>query len=221
MTINIPLEFYHLSTQDHIRYINTMTGGAYNVFRAMLFLPAWALPFSRQLKPRKLILSDYAAMDWSVDKIKALQEALAQLMDLGFEIYIEEYKKTKPLLKEDLPELSRDRLRRRMNPCFPQELIDTAVKQHRLSADELFVLDHDWIKVLLDELPINSPKELSLSEFYHLNSENREKLIKVLQEGSPKVETIHQDEFPVPIEKLKVFSKGKGQSAFPDYQVRY
>lgn len=112
-------ELYYNATQGRIHYTDKITNRL-DANRAMRGLKPWILPTVREIKPKKLILADWTSHHWSIAYKKKVKALLTQLMDEGFNLYTNEKKQIKPLLKKDLIGLG---IFKKLNPHHPDELV--------------------------------------------------------------------------------------------------
>jgi hypothetical protein len=127
-------------------------------------LDFWRGP-TQILKKKTLILADWRAPSWSLKKIATVREAASQWIQDGFTVYLWQNGHLEPLKKESLYLLTDDDVRKAMTPAFENDIKQIASIEHRLSHDQIEVIDDHHLDSLLDpKQPIDRPRQLRLSE---------------------------------------------------------
>lgn len=212
--MSFPREFYYHLSQAKTSYTHTPTGDL-DVNQLIQSKAPWIFPASTGMKPKKLILSDWTAKSWTYKKIKDTQEALLQLLNEGFSLYIQQNEQIVPLLKEDLNNLEREDIRTAMRLKQPDELCKTATKQHHLSQDELFILDDYWVQRLIDK-DASAERTLKQSDYYALNKDERKLLKAVLVKANPPLDHLLVDK----LSSLMPHHGSKFESSFPSTPIQ-
>lgn len=212
--MSFPHEFYYQLSQAKTSYTHTPTGDL-DVNQLIQSKAPWILPASNEMKPKKLILSDWTAKNWTYKKNKDTQEALLQLLNEGFSLYIQQNEQIVPLLKEDLNSLERENIRTAMRVKQPDELCKTATKQHHLSQDELFILDDYWVQRLIDK-NASSERILKQSDYYNLNKDERKLLKAVLAKVNPPLNHLIIDK----LSSLMPHHGSKFERSFPSTPIQ-
>ena len=148
--------------------------------------------------PKKLILADWSAQGWSVDKIKRVQTAIKQLMDDGFEVYLWQQGLLQPLRENTLSCLNDKDVRSAMMPPGDDaELIRAAATQHRIAFEKIHILDDYWVNYLLNKDEILKPRTINFDEFRALKRSKASKLsvIERLKKSTPPLSAIEVNDF--------------------------
>jgi len=197
----IPSQFYYSETQSSVTYSRTPTGSL-NIKELLAGRPCWVAPaLSREKKQKKLILADWTASNWSVEKRNNTLKALGDLIDQGFSIYIWNNDSVLPLDKQQLEmmgnymSVSGQTLRESITLNSAQEIAQAAVVQQKLTQDQVQVIDDYWLKHLLSGKDELEPRVLRMSEMPDMSPETVDKLADVLKCSTPKLSTIIHDRF--------------------------
>lgn len=166
-----PSEFYQLTSKSQLSYTRAPTG-IIDVQRLIQAKAPWILPSTRVLQPKKLIFADWTAINWFFDKLNAVQSALLELIDEGFSLYLFQdiagHLNLLPLSRESINSLTEVELRYKVTACFPSVLINMAIKQLRVSRDELLILDDYQVNRLLSKEMPSSTRLLHLRDYERL-----------------------------------------------------
>ncbi|RUR18028.1 hypothetical protein ELY21_09825, partial [Legionella sp. km535] len=193
--MSIPVEFYYTLSQTKPAYSHTPTD-VLDVNKLIQSKAPWIVPSSFVRQPKKLILSDWTAEHWSYHKITVVQEALLQLMEQGFSIYIQQLGQVYPLSRDDVMNLDRKDVRSDIRMTHPKDLIIKAAMRHRMSKDETFILDDYWVDRLIGSKELNAPRTLNLSDYMRLNEEDRLILKGSLEQLNPPLNVLVEDILP-------------------------
>ncbi|KTD52732.1 hypothetical protein [Legionella quateirensis] len=192
--MSIPGDFYYVLSQTKPDYTYTPTD-LLDINKLIQSKAPWILPTSLIQKPKKLILNDWTAENWSHDKIKAVQQALFQLLKKGFILYIQQHEQIIPLLADDVAKLDRSEIRSAIRLAHPKDISIKATTQHRLTKDETFILDDYWIDRLIGRKEHNAPRSLNQSDYMGLNQRETVLLKEFLEQLNPPLELLILDEF--------------------------
>lgn len=142
----IPRDFFYRQKQSGTNYGSTMPGQP-DVNR-LLSGRDWLMKpsLTEVQKPKKLILSDWRASTWSNETIENIQYMLADLMAQDFEIFLWQTDQVIRLHPNELYLLENSDVRDQMMPSYPDEMIQAAGQQQRLTADQILILDDYWLK---------------------------------------------------------------------------
>ena len=205
--MSIPGEFYRLFSQTKPAYTYAPTENL-DINRLIQSKAPWILPSSMVQKPKKLILSDWTAEYWSFHKIIRVQDALLDLVNQSFSLYIQQYGQIFPLLIGDIANLVRSDIRVAIRAVQPGDLITKATTQQRMSKDETFILDDYWIDRLIGNIEHNAPRSLNLSAYMRLNKEEIIVLENSLDQLNPPLQLLIEDELSdKSIKKFEQFKK--------------
>lgn len=205
-----PKEFYYSELQSSVSYGDTPTGSL-DVGRLIRGQPCWVVTsMPREPKPKKLILADWSASSWSVENIFKIGTELARLMREGFLIYIWQDGRVIPLTAEGLPFLVSESLRHGITPAYPEDIIETAVRQQKLARDQIYILDDYGLSHLLHPeggAPLQQ-RSLVLSALEYINSSKMTEdarliqeqkriglLVEIMSKATPPLRFIIHDEF--------------------------
>lgn len=179
--MSYPSEFYYRQTKSAVHYWEIPIGDP--DFNRLIQGKSsyWRNPSaSRDKKPKKLVLADWTAYNWSWDKIDTVKNAIARMIDEGFIFYVWQDGQLEPLGKDELDRLERDDVRRSITPAYNKEIIDAAIK-HNITSSEIHVLDDYWLQHILkkDDQP-SLPRHLKLDDMEMLYPNLREWRDKIL-----------------------------------------
>ncbi|KTD52730.1 hypothetical protein [Legionella quateirensis] len=208
--MSIPGDFYCLLSQTKPAYTYAPTENL-DINKLIQSKAPWILPASLVQKPKKLILSDWTAKNWSYHKMYVVQDALFDLVNQGFSLYIQQYGDIVPLLIDGITNLIRPDIRAAIRPVQSGRLITKATTQYRMSKDETFILDDYWIDRLIGNIEHNAPRTLNQSDYMGLNREEIRILEKSLDQLNPPLQLLIQDELSD--ESIKRF--GAFKNSFP------
>ena len=208
-----PNAFYYTPAQGQLQFTHTPTG-VLDVNQLIIGKAPWIVPNPCKKKQKKIILADWTAANWSPNKIPAVQAALGELIDEGFLLYMEQTGEINPLLKIDLVNLKNKSFRELITVNYPEDIAQSAVSQHHLTRDEIFILDDYWLDYLLGTDEVKSRKlrftdlTLALAQ-HHLNH------INVLKKALPPLTTIIFDVFAGGIDEIIPIVRSK----FPNVEI--
>ncbi len=135
---------------------------------------------------------------------------MIDLIESGFEIYLYENGKLTALTLSLLTDRF-DAALRKMKPSHPDEAIDTAISQLKISKDQIQPLDDDWFSPQIHGVRTFDGHTIYTQWFKEHNEQQRKKLISVLQQSKHPVKNIvyeaHTDQ---PLDWLKQLT-----AAFP------
>ncbi|STX50876.1 AAA domain (dynein-related subfamily) [Legionella busanensis] len=175
--------FYLLQTVSKRVYQETPTGNI-EVNELIKQKPYWipaSLPKKQQ--PKKIILADWSARNWSEDKISAVIEELTKLIDAGFSVSIWQAGQLTPLTKDNLTILRDKRIRTAMIPAYPDEI--RAPNKH-YNQDNSLILDDYWVSYLVENKPtLTEGRGLKISDYLSLTESEQAKVIAILQQATP------------------------------------
>ncbi|MBL7480725.1 hypothetical protein [Legionella bononiensis] len=191
--MSIPGEFYCLLSQTKPAYTYAPTENL-DINKLIQSKAPWILPASLAQKPKKLILSDWTAKNWSYSKMNVVQDALIDLVNQGFSLYIQQNGQINPLLIDGISNLIRPDIRAAIRPVSSGALITKATTQYRMSKDETFILDDYWIDRLIGSKEHNAPRTMNQSDYMGLNREEIIGLEKSLDQLNPPLQLLIQDE---------------------------
>ncbi|MGQ3887741.1 AAA family ATPase [Legionella sp. CNM-1927-20] len=172
--------------------------------------PYWISP-TEQKRPKKLILADWSARNWSEEKIMTVIEKLTHLIDNGFSIEIWQNGKLVTLTKDNIASLREESVRYAITPAFPEEI---RANNKLYNQENTLILDNYWISYLLNKSHLTSARGLKVSDYISLSEKEQAKVIAILQANSPFTHLIHD-----------VFSKDvnlackKLKNQFPDLKI--
>ena len=120
-------QFYYKQTQSTIHYTRTPTGSL--AINALVEgKPCWVAPTSPSVEePKSLILADWTASDWSLEKTLSVQYKLTELMNEGWAIYLWQNGSVNLMNKQSLSSLHDSNIRQAMTLASSQEIIKAAV----------------------------------------------------------------------------------------------
>ena len=188
--------FYFINKNEASKY-SKKPSGYMNVSRLLKNIPSWKQPgLAADTKQRSLILADWTAARWSQKKITDVKIKLARLLDDGFPIYLWQDGKVEPFTIDTLHRLDDKSIRERIKPTFQSSLRSAAIKQHRLTQNQIHILDDYWIDYLLSEKEEPPERSLSMREL-NQSPHNKQYILAVIKKSTPPLVSITQDEFSV------------------------
>ena len=205
-----PLPFYNrLKNEGDTQYSRIPRGKGFNIKRLVQNQAAWYVSANGYGK-KSLILADWTAENWPNNKIKAIKEALNQLLDDGFSVFVWLDGQLIKLNRENLGIMDDRTFLSQIKPALDETIKNAAQLQQGLTADDTFILDDYWLKSLLE---VKEPThQLSLYE-YAQTKHNRELILYSYR--NKLLEEIIVDVFPSPIERLNELQK-----AFPNLPIK-
>ena len=193
-------KFYFTETQSSINYSRTPTGAL--EIRELIAGNACWIPATlpRVEKQKTLVLADWTAKNWAPEKIEQVIQSLSKLMDQGFSICIWHHGHVSPMNKKDLTKLNRFDVRKNMTLVSSNTVSDVAVKENKLTVDQVQVIDDYWLNYILSDKEEPEPRVLRTSEISALKAliqEEMKDLAKILRSVKPELTKIIHDVFPV------------------------
>lgn len=191
--MTIPALFYKHKTTSTVNHTYTPTG-VLDVNHIIHNKKPWVLPTMNTLEPKKLVLADWTALNWSTEKKALVQASLTQLIDQGFSLFVSQDELIKPLSKNDLSSLQEASVLKSIHPAFPEVLINRTIVQHQLTRDEIFILDDYWLNHLLSEDSAPASRSVHLSDVAKLRDKRPEELVTILKHAAEPLTHIIFDE---------------------------
>ncbi|MDF1827455.1 MAG: hypothetical protein P1U39_04170 [Legionellaceae bacterium] len=219
--MNVPDGFYYRETQSSIEYRRTPTG-ALEIKELIAGNACWipaTLP--RIQKPKSLVLADWTAKTWSHDKIERVIKSLAYLMNQGFSLYLWRDGHVFSMTRQDLSKLSSPHVRYEMRLAAADVVRDVAVKEQKLSFDQVHVMDDYWLDCILSNNDVPGPRVLRVSDATKLSDEALDDVIEVLTKATPPLTLMLHDEFSLKSNEKAHQLKQKQTLAHIDYEVSY
>ena len=193
MAMHIPSQFYYSASQSSVCHSRTPTGNL-AIKELIAGQPCWVLPTLPRIdKQKKLILADWTASNWSHKKINDVKTRLGELIEQGFDIYIWQAGQVIPM-RTDL--LARSELYT-MSMASVDEVTQAAMAQHKLTYDEIQVIDDYWLNHLVNDTEALAPRVLRISEISVLKPEAMDKLVVMLNKATPELSAIINDIYSV------------------------
>jgi Fe-S cluster assembly iron-binding protein IscA len=186
--------FYYSETQSTTQHTKRPSG-MLDVNKLMSGEQAcWISPtLLREQKQKKLILADWTASAWSQEKLAHVKNAMKTLVDEGFSIYIWQNGEVIPLDKYHLSTLE-ERFES-MTMAFTEDIANAAVTQHKLTYDQVQVIDDYWLNYILNDHDVLEPRVLRTSELPELTPRMAKNLVCILSASTPRLEKIVDDHF--------------------------
>ena len=194
-----PREFYFNEIQDQLEYTATPSG-IFDLQRLLNGQEFWVTAASqRQLKPKKLILSDWSALQWSAEKTTQIQITCAQLIDAGFDIYLWYNSQVRPLLKHQLVYLHQFMIRQDMDILAHADTISAIASQkHRIPREQIQILDDYWIRQILGQTEDTHERSFMISQlpsYARYDQTWLNGLVSILKNSTPALQHINCDVF--------------------------
>ncbi|STX52670.1 AAA domain (dynein-related subfamily) [Legionella busanensis] len=191
-----PILYFH-DKQESTAYSRTPQG-TLSIVRLIKNLPAWKkLAYSSILKKKSLILADWTITNLSYEAAAALQKQILTLIDDGFPVYLWQDGDIKKLTKENVSCLADKAVRNLITPSFPEEISQKAIVQHRLTKDQVHILDDYWLNqlVLESESMHLAKRQIRISDLIARRLYYN-KIMWILQNTTPALTEIIDDVFP-------------------------
>ena len=198
-------ELYFLDKHEASQY-SQKPPGHLKVDRLIRDQASWKKSgLSSARKQKSLILADWTAAQWSTEKIEDVKKLLSKLLDDGFPIFLWHDDQVEELTKNSLNSFNKT-LCSKIKPNYPNVITDAAVKnkQHRLTKNQIHILDDYWINLLLsdigelpirlsdiEELPIRELSIEKLRKYPH----GRKLVLSILQQATPPLSSIVHEEY--------------------------
>ena len=165
-----PDEFYYTQVRSGFDYRDS-SPGTMDVARFINGRPCWKYNSpGHEQKPKKIILADWTAPNWSEETIKKVQNELSKMIDMGFSCYIWKNGTVIPLSKSMLADLSKMSVRNTITPKYPDEVSQEATMQQHLVHDQVQVLDDYWVRRALLEEGSITERNLLLSDLFSVTT---------------------------------------------------
>ena len=197
----IPLEFYYRETVGRVSYTRVSTGKL-SVNQLILGKPFFVMnALQRELKQKKLILSDWTAPYWSAAKTQQVYDAIAFLIDQRFAVYVYQNGIICCLTKNNLSSYLSIQNRLKITPIHERALLKAASRQQLIGRDQLQVLDDYWLQAVIgDDYP--SERLLKTAYLFSLKAVDLINALQGLSHLKPKVDRIIYDGFPTNMKYL-------------------
>lgn len=112
------------------------------------------------LKPKKLLIADHTARNWSQLKTLKVIACFSQLLEDGFSLYVWQNGYLVLLTQETLFYLWDPAFRRNISFESPEKIIEKALQQiNRIGPDQLHVVDNVWMHYFLSDGSLALPLE--------------------------------------------------------------
>jgi|GEM_PF-1255157 len=156
-------ELYYIEKHEAVQY-SSFSGGSFDVGEFSKGRPFWKRTKSvADIKPKSLLLTDWSAFNWPYSKIAALQRQLQHLLDDGFSLFVWQDDQVVKLDKNSLSRLNDKGFRARIVPAFPDDILDCAIRQHKLNRDHIQLIDDYWLDYLLQDGVFPAQRALDIS----------------------------------------------------------
>ena len=147
-------------------------------------------------KQKSLIIADWSAVSWDTSMKAAVKKLVEQLIGDGFPVYIWQDGRVIPLTPEMFVE-GKESIYSLMTPDSHEYIRQVAAEDHRLTSDQILVLDDYWLENLLVNMETLSIRGLSINKLWDAQNKNRNYLqvLSALRNVSPPLAEIIHDEF--------------------------
>lgn len=198
MPLNIP-DCFTQSIKSGQKTYSRNPPGNLDVSALIANKPCWVSPMPVTIQSKKtLILSDWTAQAWSSEKTEQVKQALGELIDQGFSIYIAHDKQSYPINKSKLSELDFSK----MTFVNPTELTQAAMTAHKLAFDQVQILDHYWLNHILSGEQEPGPHVLHTSDIPKIYDDKAPRLMEILTASAPQITKIIHDKFSMRLNSL-------------------
>ena len=156
----------------------------------------WISPVAKSTRIKKrLVIADWSASGWSLEKIKAVQNAIADKIAEGFEVSLWQTHRDVSLSQDTLSLLNDKTVRNNLMPV-PYDLKEVALitaNEHDVAYDDICVIDD--IAELLCEGTTPPPRELSLHALAALSNDKIDRVVALIQAKKLAFDSIAIDEY--------------------------
>ena len=183
---------YSYTPPGHLKVVRMLQGKA----------PWKKYSLSSEQKQKTLILADWTASQWTGIKNVAVIDLLETLLDEGFTMYLWQEGRLELLSVEQtgVGDLS---VRKQITPEFNQIIFDTAFEQHRLSQNQIQILDDYWLNVLLNQEGSVTSRTLSIQALLDREDE-MDKILSIVEQSTPPLEGIEVNELSLRANNLLI-----------------
>lgn len=182
-------DWYYAEKTSNIVY-SYSPQGTLDVNRLLKNKSYWKKNTSPGIRKKKsLILSDWTAGNWSEEKLQHVIAFIKSLLAEKFPVYIWQGSHLLEITKDNLDLLKSRRIRNNISPALNPAIISKAAIEHKLSHDQLKIIDHYRLNCILagkEDLP---EYELDIKEILHSRHE-RNYLFDYLGQAKPLIQTI-------------------------------
>jgi len=178
-------DFYYSEAQSSIHYSRTPTG-ALEIKELIAGNACWIPATLPRIKKQKtLVLADWTAQTWSPHKIGRVIKSLGDLIDQGFSMCMWRDGHVSSITKQDLSKLRSLEVRKEMTLAASDTVRDVAVKENKLTVDQVHVIDNDGLNYILSDREEPEPRVLRTSEIPNLTSQEMNTLVNILKTVRP------------------------------------
>ncbi len=167
----------------------------------------WISPsFTKERKKKSIVIGpNWSAKNWDIEAIEAITNAVAQLIDDGFDVYLWQNSEIKKLSRKELSALfylteTINALlfstygTQYLNPILLKQVQAATVTQHRIPVDEIHVLDYFRLKHLLNQDSEPDSHYLSLHDFSLLDEQEKKQLLGWLSKSEPEFKVLDDEQ---------------------------
>lgn len=190
-----PTAFYYLLSQLGTVYKDYPTDQL-DVNRLIALQSYWIDPAPQSIiKCKKLVICDWTLQTRSEPEKNQLIIQLSSLLEEGFELYVWQAGIIRRLGKDNLNDVicSKGALQQ-ITVAEPRDIVTAAIKQQRMTHDDVLLIDDYWVDTILADYNENS-RVIKITDLLSLDERHQEILIASLKKAKPVLSTLIVDEF--------------------------